>query len=397
MGATLWYAANLGCKCEGGDRERLKRELDTLRGLGVNMVRVLAASNGPDDSSYRSRPSFEPEPRKYNRDMLEGLDFVLLELSKRDMVATLILNNFRPWSGGMAQYVSWATSIALPYSAKKPNWPMFMDYATQFYTLPDAISLADEYTKQVVQRRNSYTGVMYSEDPAIFSWELANEPEGSSKPKAYRKWLGALALQVKEWDPNHLVSIATAGFHGGGDLAADMRMTSLDFATLHVWPERWGWYVYPETDDVNLDVAMEKAKKALDTHLKAVESLDSPRPLVFGALAMARDYDSLDPTSSVASRIEYLEDVLAEATNMIKAGRALAGVSFHGWAGEGRPIENESQQWHPGVPPVGDPPDDPQGKFSIYNDEARTCQLITKFAKSVGMRPALPKVGPKKA
>ena len=31
------------------------------------------------------------------------------EMAARDMTAVLVLNNFFQWSGGMAQYVSWAT------------------------------------------------------------------------------------------------------------------------------------------------------------------------------------------------------------------------------------------------------------------------------------------------
>jgi mannan endo-1,4-beta-mannosidase len=46
----------------------------------------------------------------FNENLLVGLDFLLVELKKRDMVAVMCLNNFWPWSGGFAQYVSWANA-----------------------------------------------------------------------------------------------------------------------------------------------------------------------------------------------------------------------------------------------------------------------------------------------
>ena len=96
MGTTLWYGAHLGSRGAGGDRSRLQRELDDLRHLGVRNVRVMAGSQGPDDSPYRVVPSMQPSRDEYSREMLEGLDFLLLQLSQRGMLATVVLNNFLP-------------------------------------------------------------------------------------------------------------------------------------------------------------------------------------------------------------------------------------------------------------------------------------------------------------
>src|SRR5687767_11395399 len=41
LGTNFWYGLNLGSKGEGGDRERLKRELDRLQALGVNNLRIM--------------------------------------------------------------------------------------------------------------------------------------------------------------------------------------------------------------------------------------------------------------------------------------------------------------------------------------------------------------------
>ena len=125
LGANLWYAMHLGAAdTVSGDRPRLLRELDRLQALGVSNIRVLAASEGPDRESWfvlgaptpwRILPSMQPSPGAYNEAVVAGLDFLLAEMAKRDMTAVLMLGNMWPWSGGFAQYVSWAAGDRIPY------------------------------------------------------------------------------------------------------------------------------------------------------------------------------------------------------------------------------------------------------------------------------------------
>jgi mannan endo-1,4-beta-mannosidase len=55
MGANYWQGMNLGSSGEGGNRERLKRELDQMQKTGITNLRILALSEGPDGSPYRVR------------------------------------------------------------------------------------------------------------------------------------------------------------------------------------------------------------------------------------------------------------------------------------------------------------------------------------------------------
>lgn len=87
-GANYWQGMNLGArKTHGGDRYRLLKELDQMKKMGVNNLRVMASSEGPDDQPYRMRPSLQPAPGKYNEAIFEGLDFLLSEMDKRNMTA----------------------------------------------------------------------------------------------------------------------------------------------------------------------------------------------------------------------------------------------------------------------------------------------------------------------
>ncbi|KAG1450017.1 hypothetical protein G6F56_008472 [Rhizopus delemar] len=64
-GANYWQGINLGAPdSAGGNRTRLVLELDQLKEMGVNNLRIMASSEGPDDQPYRMRPSLQPSPEK---------------------------------------------------------------------------------------------------------------------------------------------------------------------------------------------------------------------------------------------------------------------------------------------------------------------------------------------
>jgi mannan endo-1,4-beta-mannosidase len=46
VGTNFWYGAILGSEGEGGDRERLHKELDFLKSIGINNLRVLVGADG---------------------------------------------------------------------------------------------------------------------------------------------------------------------------------------------------------------------------------------------------------------------------------------------------------------------------------------------------------------
>ena len=88
-GTNYWYGGMLGAK--NGDRERLKKELDELQSLGITNLRVMASAEG-GDQDFTVFPATQPSQGKYNKELLEGLDFFLNELRKRNMDAVLYLS-----------------------------------------------------------------------------------------------------------------------------------------------------------------------------------------------------------------------------------------------------------------------------------------------------------------
>jgi mannan endo-1,4-beta-mannosidase len=172
VGANMWYGAYLGATELG--RQRLMKELDLLNKIGVTNLRILAVAE-QSDLKMAVRPATHLAPGQYDEILLRGLDVVLAEMAKRNMVAVLYLNNFWQWSGGMGQYMSWVTGEAPLDPDVSGDWNGFMQNSAQFYRSEKAQEWYQGIVRTLVNRVNSINGIPYKNDPTIMSWQLANE------------------------------------------------------------------------------------------------------------------------------------------------------------------------------------------------------------------------------
>ena len=108
VGTNFWYGAILGSEGQGGDRQRLGRELDEMKRMGIDNLRILVGSDGERGVKTKVEPTLQEAPGVYNDTILAGLDYLLQEMGKRQMVAVLYLNNSWEWSGGYGFYLEHA-------------------------------------------------------------------------------------------------------------------------------------------------------------------------------------------------------------------------------------------------------------------------------------------------
>ncbi|MGB4773146.1 MAG: cellulase family glycosylhydrolase [Chitinophagaceae bacterium] len=384
MGTNFWYGINLGSTGEGGDRERLVRELDRLEEIGVKNLRVMAGSEGPDDQPYRMLPSLQTAPGKYNEDLLKGLDFLLTEMAKRDMVAVMCMNNFWNWSGGMGQYLVWAgaaDSIPYPPPAPNGNWSTYQEFTAQFYSNEKAVKMFEDHLRFIISRTNSITGMPYREDPAIMSWELANEPRGVNNKKDFSIWLDKTSAFIKSLDTNHLVTTGSEGntsnAYAGTDMVNDHVYKGIDYATIHIWVQNWGYYD-PAKADSTYGPAVNYAKGYLQDHLMRAAMLG--KPVVLEEYGISRDLNNHAAGTPVTIRDQYYTAVFDMVAGNIQTGSSLLqGVNFWAWAGEGRPAKPEGI-WKKGDQFIGDPPHETQGWYSVYDTDSSTIRIIREHA-----------------
>ena len=151
VGTNFWYGAVLASEGQGGDRDRLQKELDLMQEVGITNVRVLVGGEGPDTVASHVVPVLQPEPGVYNDTILEGLDYLIAELEKREMTAVLFLNNAWEWSGGYGAYLEWAGCGPVPDWS---DWTIAQNYHCQFVKNDSAKAMAERHVRHIVSRTN---------------------------------------------------------------------------------------------------------------------------------------------------------------------------------------------------------------------------------------------------
>lgn len=379
IGTNFWYGAILGSEGQGGDRERLAHELDSLKAIGIDNLRILVGSDGNRGIPMKVEPTLQVSPGVYNDTILAGLDYLLFQMAERDMLAVLYLNNSWEWSGGYSQYLEWAGYGKCPVPAID-GWDTYMEYVKEFVHSDSAQALFKQYVEDIISRTNSLTGVKYTEDPTIMSWQIGNEPRAFSdegKP-AFQKWLTEVASQIKSLDPNHLVSVGSEGKHG---CEQDMGLYTnihkdehIDYLTFHVWPYNWGW-VSEETLAENIEQAMANTEEYMEMHLNLADSLR--KPAVMEEFGFPRDGMTFSKESSTKIRDIYYKFVFEKVKSAKHNNGTLAGCNFWAWGGHAN-LPKDHIYWEVGDDYTGDPAQEQQGLNSVFFSDKSTIEIIKK-------------------
>lgn len=388
VGTNMWYAAYLGADAPFGDRARLERELDRLAALGIGNVRVLGSSElSPLKGSIT--PAFRTRGSAYDETLLVGLDRALAEMGRRGMRAIIYLTNFWEWSGGMATYLYWTNGGRyIDMNDPAHPWPQFPDFVSGFYSSGEAVRLYNDYVRALVTRRNSITGLRYADDPAIMSWQLANEPRpaGTDAVAAQRmpdflRWIDGTASLIKSLDPNHLVSTGSEGLQGcmgKAECVIDVHDSpAIDYLTAHIWPQNWGW-ADPEDLAGTWPTVESNTRDYIVSHAALASRLG--KPLVIEEFGFPRDGGSFDPASTTLYRDRFYALIYDHVAQSARSSGPIAGTNFWAWGGEGR-AQHDDRRFHPGdTAYLGDPPHEPQGWYSVLDTDRSTQALIRAHA-----------------
>jgi len=387
IGANYWYGPILGAKGEYGDRKRLLEELDLMKANGIDNLRILAGAEGPDGQPHRVTPGLQKSPRVYNDDLLEGLDFLLNEMDKRDMVAILYLNNSWEWSGGYAQYLNWNGYGDIPYPLVDGHtWPEFMNYAAQFHKCTPCKEQFYNHVKFLLNHVNSFNGKAYKDDPAIMAWEVGNEPRAFSQENKplLLQLINETSALIKSIAPNQLVTTGTEGKWGcEGDIElfkATHSSENIDYLTMHIWPYNWQWL---DKNNMNgtIDNCVKLAGQYMDEHLTVASELN--KPIVFEEFGMPRDGFSFDLSSTTTARDKYYTSAFEKVYQNAKSTGNLGGANFWSFGGTGKPnTENADHFWKQGDHLIGDPPQEEQGLNSVFVSDS-TMGIINLFNKKL--------------
>jgi mannan endo-1,4-beta-mannosidase len=215
--------------------------------LGFTVLRAWAFYDGGTDGL-----ALQPSPGVYNEASFRALDYVLDQADRHGVRLLLPLVNGHPADyGGTAQYVKWCASGSSLLA---------------FYQNASCRQMYKNYVAYVLDRVNTYNGRRYKDDPTVFAWELANEPElpdnVDNSGQGIRAWVAEMAAFIKSIDGNHLVGTGESGYDvtaaGYSPLASaynnqafllngikgvaftqNTADPNVDFASIHLYPEYW--------------------------------------------------------------------------------------------------------------------------------------------------------------
>jgi mannan endo-1,4-beta-mannosidase len=413
IGTNFWYGATLGSTGQGGNRDRLLKELDFMKANGIVNLRVLVGADGPDGHASKVRPALQVAPGVYNDTIFEGLDFFLSEVGKRNMHAVLFINNSWDWSGGYSQYLEWAN--VAPDTAGLTGWPQLKKRLAQYATCDECKKMFFDHVKVVLSRTNRYTGKKYTDDPAIMAWQVGNEPRAFSdeaKP-AFAQWIKEATALIRSLDKNHLISIGSEGLMG---CEVDMQLfeaihadPNVDYLTIHIWPKNWSWISAGNLDALmaelaksnpmygtppegsaarppvpnivamsdaagQVDKAIEKTKEYIDSHVPVAERLQ--KPFVIEEFGYPRDHHRYTLDDPTTGRDAYYRYILSRVEESYHQKGRLAGCNFWAWGGFGRPAH---LFWQPWDDYLGDPAQEEQGLNAVFDTDSTT-GLIKEYA-----------------
>eukprot|EP00884_Botryococcus_braunii_P013143 jgi/Botrbrau1/2182/Bobra.101_2s0018.2 len=272
-GVNTWDLMESGA----GVSSYLPRGIDiteyTMQQMAANGLTIIRGFGHGHNVSFPLQIS----PGKYNERSFQGLDHVLDSAGRNNVKVLLTLAD------------NWPSNMSISGTADSKQTFVLWGNRTDldsFYTDANVRKMYKQHLKAVVNRVNSINGLKYKDDPAIFAWNLMNEPRcncfpsdsnvpidklpDACKPICTDKvtaWVHEMSSYLKKIDPNHLVTVGSEGFWGrnsalaskfnpgggvgiydgrttwaamtGSNFTAQHNFSSIDFCAAHYWPDMW--------------------------------------------------------------------------------------------------------------------------------------------------------------
>ncbi len=210
---------------------------DVLKGaaaMGLQVIRLWGFLDGPPKDGF----VMQPTPGVFPEDGYERFDYTVWRAGQLGLKLVVTLVNNWDDFGGMNRYVAWFGG----------------SHHDAFYTNDQIKAAYKHYVQQFLLRRNRYTSRQMLDEPAIMTWELANEPRCPSdlSGDTLVNWVQEMSLFIKSMDKQHLVAVGDEGFYSipghpdwtrsgsrGVDWKRLIALPSIDYGTLHLY-STWG-------------------------------------------------------------------------------------------------------------------------------------------------------------
>jgi mannan endo-1,4-beta-mannosidase len=185
--------------------------LESVRQMGGQVARTYVISVKREGSDMGDVVHVRA-PGEFNEEGFRAIDKLVEVARCKDIRVIIPLVDQHKWWGGIGEYAAFRG---------KP--------AEAFWTDRQLIDDFKKTIRHLITRRNTHTGVVYRDEPAIFGWETGNEIEPPPE------WTREIAAYIKQLAPNHVV-IDGRSLHGVPLTSLDD--SNVDVITTHHYP--WG-------------------------------------------------------------------------------------------------------------------------------------------------------------
>ena len=163
------------------DEFEIRDALTTIKELGGKVTRMYVLSVRKSGESKKIIRHVEA-PGVFNEEAFVALDKVLQVANEVGIRVIIPLVDNWIWWGGPAEYAAFRNKSR-----------------ELFWTDPQLISDFKKTVEFIVNRKNTFTGMLYKDDKALLGWETGNELQ------APFTWTTEIAAYIKSLDKNHLV------------------------------------------------------------------------------------------------------------------------------------------------------------------------------------------------
>lgn len=206
--------------------------LESVRQMGGRVVRTYVLSVYREGSDMGECVHVR-RPGEFNEEGFIALDKVMEIAGRKGIRVILPFVDKGKWWGGIAEYAAFRN---------KPAEAFWYDRQVK-----DDFKATIRY---LLTRKNTYTGIVYRDDPAVFGWETGNEI------RATPEWTREISAYIKQLDHNHLV---IDGKSLDGVPLTSLEDPNVDVITTHHYP--WGGE-HDFVEPIRAAHAVTKGKKA---------------------------------------------------------------------------------------------------------------------------------------
>ena len=206
------------------DDYEIRDVLASLQFIGSRATRSFSLSiSSPENEGL---PTYVTGPGEYNEEAFQTLDRVLAlchEYDVRVIIPFIASQSFKGWKG--------VDEFAALHGKERGA----------FWTDEAVKEQFRRYLNYIVNRRNTVSGILYKDDPAILAWQFGNEFDSYAPDRGLRssdwegpitEWSKQMAAYLKQIDPKHLIMEA------GGNKEALIADPNIDVISIHLY-EYW--------------------------------------------------------------------------------------------------------------------------------------------------------------